>query len=109
MKPSTTPRIVALPPEHFTAEQVAIAGNRTHYNFTRVMVQHPAAYRAYIPYAEQLMVHSTLPLRDREILILRTLQLCRESYDLPHHIAIARSVGLDDDEIRSAQSGGSAL
>lgn len=101
---NTAVRVPAIPPEQFTAEQAEIAGTRHQWNFTRVMVQHPAVYRAYIPYAEQLMARTSLPVRDREILILRTLSLSNESYDLSHHLAIGRSVGLTDAEIRAAQT-----
>jgi 4-carboxymuconolactone decarboxylase len=103
------PRVPAIPPEQFTAEQAEIAGDRHQWNFTRVMVQHPTVYRTYIPYAEQLMARSSLPPRDREILILRTLRLCNETYDATHHELIGRNVGLTEAEIRAAQTGAGEL
>jgi len=108
MRP-TEPRIPPIAPDMFTAEQAAIAGDHAKYNFARVMVQHPELYRTFIPFGEQLMRRSSLPARDREILLLRTLTLCREAYEAPHHVLIARHAGLTDQEIEAAKSGGGTL
>ena len=42
---------------------------------------------------------STLPPRDREILILRTSALSHADYDWGHHVPAARRAGLSDEEI----------
>ena len=103
------PRIPPLSPDAFTDEQRAVAQGRETLNFARVFVQHPAAYRAFIPFAEQLFLRSSLPPREREILILRALELCSERYDLSHHLIIARDVGMTDPEIEAARLGGPGL
>ena len=108
MRPAE-PRIPPIAPDTFTAEQSAIAGDHAKYNFARVMIQHPELYRSFVPFGEQLMRRSSLPARDREILLLRTLTLCHEAYEAPHHILIARHVGLTDEEIEAARTGGGLL
>ena len=104
-----SPRIVPLAPEAFTAEQAEVAQGREALNLARVFVQHPAVYRAFIPLAEQLFHRSSLTPREREILILRALELCDEQYDLPHHVIIARDIGMTDAEITAARHGGPSL
>jgi alkylhydroperoxidase family enzyme len=104
-----SPRIPQVPREAYTQEQAALAKGRDMFNFTQVMLQHPTLYEAYIPFAEKLMRGSGLPPRDREIIVLRTLALCNEAYDLSHHVLMARGAGLTDAEIEAARTGGTGL
>jgi len=108
MRP-TSPRIPLIAPEAFTAEQAEIAGEWRDLHFTRMMVQHPSLYRSYIPFGEKLMRGSELPARDREILILRTCELCAESYETTHHALIGRNIGMSDAEVAAARAGGGGL
>jgi 4-carboxymuconolactone decarboxylase len=48
---------------------------------------------------------STLPPRDRELLILRTSALSRADYDWGHHVPAAKRAGLTDDEIARIAKG----
>ncbi len=93
----------------YTADQAALARGRDHYNLTRMLVQHPDFYRAFIPYLTKLMAESLLPPRDREILILRTLGLCRESYEEHHHLSIGQAVGMSAHEAMAAREGTAAV
>ena len=108
MRPSA-PRIPVVAPEAFTPEQAELVGNWSKFNFARMMVNHPALYRTFLPLGEKLMGGSSLPHRDREILILRTVSLCGETYEATHHLAIGRNVGLTDAELAAATSGGEGL
>ena len=105
----TAPRVPPIHPEAFTAEQAEVARDRESLNLARVFVQNPGVYRAFIPLAEQLFLRSSLPPREREILILRAMQLCDEKYDLPHHVVIARDIGMSDADIEAARQGGDGL
>jgi 4-carboxymuconolactone decarboxylase len=104
-----SPRIPPLSPKAFTDEQAAVAQGREALNLARVFVQHPALYRAFTPFAEQLFQGSSLPPREREILILRALELCDEGYGLPHHVIIAQTIGMTDADIAAARQGGPTL
>jgi len=52
-----------------------------------------------------VLAKSTLAARDREILILRTGWNCRAPYEWGQHVAIARGVGIGDDEIARIAAG----
>ena len=48
---------------------------------------------------------STLPPRDRELLILRTAWLCGAEYEWAQHVQIGRKAGLREDEIKHCRRG----
>jgi 4-carboxymuconolactone decarboxylase len=108
MRPNS-PRIPVVAPEHFTEEQAALVGSWSKFNFARMMVNHTDLYRAFMPFGERLMGGSSLPHRDREILILRTVGLCNETYEAAHHRAIARNLGLTEAESEAAGTGAPGL
>ena len=102
-----TPRIPPLAPEDFTAEQAELVGDWTHLIFSRVIVRHPELYRIFVPYIEQLIAGSSLPPRDREVLLLRALGMSgTETYETHHHVMIARNAGMDEADIQAAIRGG---
>jgi alkylhydroperoxidase family enzyme len=103
------PRLPPIAPEQFTEEQAALVGAWSHLNFSRVIVRHPDLYRTLIPLIEKLIPGSSLPPRDREVLVLRTLALCEEVYEAHHHVLIARKAGMTDAEIEAARLGGADL
>jgi D-xylonolactonase len=102
-----SPRIPLVEREQYTAQQAELAKGRDQYNLTRMFLQHPQLYRVFVPFLERLMSGSSLPPRAREILILRALGLCEESYERDHHVQIARQVGISATEIDNALSGAS--
>src|SRR5690242_18637172 len=73
-----SPRIPPILPAAFTAQQKQLAGGWDTLNFTRVIVQHPELYGAFIPFLDKLIRGSNLPPRDREVLIIRVLAVCEE-------------------------------
>lgn len=102
-------RIAPIAPEAFTDEQRALVGDWSAMNFARVIVAHPGLYRALMPLIAKLIAGSDLPPRDREVLVLRTLALCDETYETAHHVLIARGAGMSDAEIEAAQQGAAGL
>jgi 4-carboxymuconolactone decarboxylase len=108
MRP-TSPRIPLISSDAYTPDQAALATGRDHYNLTRMLVQHPDFYRVFIPYLTKQMSGSSLPPRDREILILRTLGLCAESYEEHHHRSIGQMVGMSSVDVEAARDGKAAL
>ncbi len=106
----SAPRIPLVSRDAYTPDQAALAGGRDMYNMTRVLVNHPDFYRVFVPYVDKLMSKSLLPPRDREILILRTLVLCDESYEEHHHVRIAGTLGMSAAEVEAVKAGhGAAL
>ncbi len=104
----TPSRVPPLAPEDFTQEQAALVGDWSHLVFSRVLVRHPGMYRVFLPYIDQLIRSTSLPPRDREVLVLRTLALCDETYETHHHAMIARNAGMSDAEIEASRNGGGA-
>jgi 4-carboxymuconolactone decarboxylase len=106
-------RIPPLPVAEFTDEQAELGGGRDsariELNFVRTLVRHPKLYGSWIPFAEQLIFGSSLPSRDREIVIIHTSEVCGERYEAAHHIHIGRTLGLSDAEMESAKTDGSEL
>ena len=105
----SSPRIPAVSPAEFTAEQETLVGDWSAMNFSRVIVNNPDLYRTLVPLIAKLISGSALPPRDREILVLRTLALYDEVYEADHHISIARNAGMNDAEIEAAKIGGPGL
>lgn len=108
-----SPRVVPLHLDKISDEQAAIIGDRndprSELNFFKVLVQHPALFKSYAPFAMQLGANTILPPRDKEVLILRTSTLCNETYESAHHLYIAREAGMTDQEIDAARQGGEGL
>ena len=48
-------------------------------------LNHPVLARNIMPFERYISTESTLPPRDRELLILRTAALCRSDYVWAHH------------------------
>lgn len=103
-------RIPPLPVEEFTEEQAQLVGPWKTLAFSRVLVRHPDMYRTFVPFLAELIARTRLPPRDREIVCLRSLRLCGDTYEHTHHVEIARRTGMTDEEITAATEGkGAAL
>jgi len=68
-------------------------------NIFRTLARHPKLMKRWLVFANHILFKSTLPARDREILILRIGWLCRAEYEWGQHVLIGRAAGLTDEEI----------
>ena len=107
--PSYDIRIPPLAPEAFSPEQKALVGDWSSMHFCTVLVRHPQLYKVFLPYIEQLIAHTTLPPRDREVLVLRSLAVANDVYESHHHALIARNAGMSDSEIAACRTDGAGL
>ncbi|MDP3908702.1 carboxymuconolactone decarboxylase family protein [Novosphingobium sp.] len=111
--PQTTPRIAPLPLDQVPDETMALFGGRDNprnqLNFFKILVQNPILLKKYEPFAMRLGREPSIPLRDKEVLILRTSTLCGETYELAHHLFIARQAGMTNEEIEAAKQGSNDL
>jgi alkylhydroperoxidase family enzyme len=64
--------------------------------------------KRWLVFGGHILGSSTLPPRERQILILRTGWLCRCEYEWSQHVIIGRMAGLSDDEIRRITEGPAA-
>jgi hypothetical protein len=108
--PQSQPRIPAVDPGTCSEEQKDLMGAWQSMNFARVIVQSPVLYRAFVPLIEKVIAKTCLPPRDRQVLVLRTLTLGNDVYEVTHHELISKSAGLNDTEIAQMRAGqGDAL
>lgn len=104
-----SPRIPPLEPAEWS-EQVAeimqpfVAAGADH-NVFRTLANHPDLLRRWLVFANHVLFKSTLPARERELVILRIGHLCRAGYEWAQHVVVARAAGLDEAGIASARSG----
>jgi 4-carboxymuconolactone decarboxylase len=74
-------------------------------NIYRTLAAHPKLLKRWGVFGTHVLYKSTLPARERELLILRTGWLCRSEYEWGQHVIIAKGVGVTDDEIGRVKAG----
>src|SRR5690606_17539259 len=81
--------------------QLAMLANRPDYNLYKTLVYHVELYNHWSPLGRVLLNASTLPARDREIIMLRMGWLCQSEYEWAQHarIATAADIGMTAEEI----------
>lgn len=75
------------------------------FNIFRTLGHHPDLLRRWTVFANHVLAKSTLPAREREMLILRTGWLCGSEYEWGQHTRIGKGAGLSDEEIRRIADG----
>jgi len=74
-------------------------------NIYRTLAAHPKLLKRWGVFGTHILYQSTLPARERELLILRTGWLCRSEYEWGQHAIIARASGVTDAEIVRVKEG----
>ncbi len=101
-------RVPALERDEWDAEARAVMerfGDREPLNIFKTLCHHPELMRRWLVFANHILGKSTLPAREREILILRIGWLCQAGYEWGQHVLIGRECGLDDEEIQRIKAG----
>lgn len=78
-------------------------GSRT--NTMMVMANHPKLGMAYNVFGRQILLESTLPIRPRELVVLRTSWLLKAEYEWHYHVGYAIAAGMTMDEIGAVRDG----
>ncbi len=68
-------------------------------NILTTVARHPALLESWLTFGHHVLQASSIPARDREILILRIGWLCRSEYEFGQHTVVGKEVGLSDEEI----------
>lgn len=74
-------------------------------NITRTVANHPALVRARAPLQQHLVRESTLPPRERELVILRTGWAWQSEYEFGQHTRMSKDAGVTDDDVRRVTEG----
>lgn len=98
------PRLVPKPEAEWDDETRALlAGNTIGdgqiLNIFATIAHHPKLLKRWLVFGAHVLAKSTLPVRDRELLILRIGWRCRSAYEWGQHVVIARRSGITDYEI----------
>jgi alkylhydroperoxidase family enzyme len=99
------PRVAPLEPADWNDEQKELMsrfdrpGSPSASNIFRTLAHHPELMRRWLVFGNHILGKSTLPPRERELLILRVGWLCRAGYEWGQHVVIGKRTGLTDEEI----------
>jgi 4-carboxymuconolactone decarboxylase len=74
-------------------------------NIYKTLARHPKLLKRWGVFGTHVLYKSTLPARERELLILRTGWLCRSGYEWGQHVPIAKGCGITDEEINRVTEG----
>ncbi len=107
--PASAPRIAPLPRGEWNDEvreilQATQMGDGV-LNIFQTLARHPKLLKRWLVFGNHVLFKSTLPARERELLILRTGWNCRAEYEWGQHVVIGKQVGLTDDEIERITRG----
>ncbi len=75
------------------------------YNIFATLAHHPKLLKRWLVFGNHLLFKSTLPARERELIILRTAWLRRSEYEWGQHVRIGKQVGLNDEELDRLKEG----
>jgi AhpD family alkylhydroperoxidase len=74
-------------------------------NVLGLLARHPVLAKAYLTFSTHLLTTTTLPVRTRELVILRIAWRRHCKYEWAQHVLIARRAGITDDEIAEIRDG----
>jgi len=98
------PRITPVPADELDDETRALVGD-WYLNIFGTLARHPKLLKRWLVFGSHVLGKSTLPPRDRELVILRTGWNCRSPYEWGQHVVIARGEGITDEEIERVAAG----
>lgn len=105
----TEPRVAPIGATGRTPQQEQMLASRPDYNIYKTLAHDPELYARWSGLGQYLLNGSTLPARDRELIILRMGWLCQAPYEWSQHARIAKSAKLlSDAEIRAIAEGPAA-
>lgn len=70
-------------------------------NIFRTLAHHPKLLKRWLVFGNHVLAKSTLPERERELVILRTGWRCGSQYEFGQHTVIGERAGLTSEEIRA--------
>ena len=102
----SAPRVTPVPEAERTPEQKSMIAARGNMNLYTTLARHTDLYARWTPLGQFLLNGSSLPVRDREMLMLRMGWLCQADYEWAAHSRIATtSAGVTPAEIHRIAEG----
>jgi len=103
------PRLPPLEPSEWSEEQKQLLeggrmGDRV-LNIFRTLARHPKLMKRWLVFGNHVLNKSTLPPRERELVILRIGWLCGCEYEWSQHVLIGRQCGLTDADFARIKAG----
>jgi 4-carboxymuconolactone decarboxylase len=95
-----TPRLTPTTADERDDETNALVESVGGLNIFTTLARHPKALKRWLVFGGHVLSRSTLPARERELLILRVGWRCGSEYEFGQHALIGGAVGLDPTEIR---------
>lgn len=77
-------------------------------NIFKTLAHHPDLLRRWLVFGNHVLFKSTVPARERELIILRIGWLCEAEYEWAQHVRIGKQVKLTDDEVHRIKVGPTA-
>ncbi len=99
------PRVAPLADDQLDPELKVRFGNGPILNIFRTLANHPGLAKRWLVFGNHILAKSTLPARERELLILRIGWLCRAGYEWGQHVVIGKASGLSEEEIARIPKG----
>jgi AhpD family alkylhydroperoxidase len=103
------PRIAPLTQAQRSPAQQELLASRPDYNVYKTLAHHVDLYNRWSPLGRFVMTESSLPPRDREMVMLRMGWLCQSEYEWAQHARIAKAqAGLTDEDLHRIAEGPAA-
>jgi 4-carboxymuconolactone decarboxylase len=103
------PRVPPLPQSEWDGEAIEVVQSLPQesqgFNIFATLARHPKLLKRWLVFGNHVLSKSSLPAREREIVILRMGWLCRAEYEWGHHVAIGKRAGLSSDDIQRVADG----
>lgn len=107
-----TPRLKPIPQADWSDEVQKIlqpnVAQGSVFNIFKTLAHHPDLLRRWLVFGNHVLFKSTLPPRERELVILRIGWLCEAEYEWAQHVKIGKDAGLTDVEIERIKAGPNA-
>lgn len=98
-QPPDPPRLAPTTEADWDDETRALLDSLGRLNIFTTLAHHPKLLKRWMVFGAHILAKSTLPAREREIVILRTGWRCGCAYEFGQHTLIAATVGITEDEI----------
>jgi 4-carboxymuconolactone decarboxylase len=104
-----TPRVAPLGKDQGTPAQQAMLASRPDFNIYKTLAHNVDLYNRWSPLGQFILNGSSLPPREREIVMLRMGWLCQSEYEWAQHARIAKAqAGLTNDDVHRIAEGPTA-